>query len=67
MRQEKKEEEELLALKITWMHIYEDSKMTLKRTKKDLLQRPVTANNWPNRTTITMKMEKRQRHGFFIF
>ena len=41
MRQEKLEEEDSPALKITWMHQYVDSK-TLKGSKKDYLQQLVT-------------------------
>ena len=56
IRQEKKEEEDSLALKIAWMPQYEDSKFTLKRTKDELLiANNITDNIRTNITTITRK------------
>ena len=37
-KKERKEKEDLQALKIEYMYQYEDSRITLKNIKKDLLQ-----------------------------
>ena len=42
MCQEKKEEEDSPALKLASIHQYEDLKTTLKKAKKNWLQRPET-------------------------
>ncbi len=62
MFQEKREEEDLPALKTTLMHPYNDSKTIYKNTKEDSLQPPDTMNN---RMTVTRKNWKENNHGRF--
>ena len=56
--QEKKEKENSTTLKITCMDLYENSKTTLKRPKKDLLQWPEfeLGSLIPFPTTITVTL-----------
>ena len=42
MCQEKEVEEESLALKIVWIHQFEDSKITFEKLTKEKVQGPVT-------------------------
>ena len=52
---EKKEEEDWPVLKIVWMHKYEDSRSTQKKSKKRLIRaaRKNTDNTWTIRTRKT--------------
>ena len=61
MFQEKREVEDLLALKTALTHLCNDSKTIYKNTMEDSLQPSETDNTMDNRMTITRKQNKRMQ------